>query len=79
MNQIEETQNPSGSVDPFVAELQAKFGSFPPTAEQTEKNKARKDELEFATMKNRADARDRHHEALKERAKRILRGDTDYE
>ena len=79
MNPITEDQNPTSSVDPLVAELQAKFGSFPPTAERMEKSKARKAELEFASMKNRADAKERHREMLKERARRIIRGDTDDE
>jgi hypothetical protein len=48
-------------------------------AQTPEEFKQRKAELEFATMKNRIINRERHHEKLKEAARRTLRGETDYE
>ena len=69
-------QNQSGSVDPFAAELRAATGQWPPTAEQIEKNKTRKAELEFQSTKRRLENQDRRMAALKDAARRTLRGET---
>jgi hypothetical protein len=66
-------QNASGSADPFVAELQAVVGAFPPSAEQMERNKARKAERDFQAMKRRADARERRREEMKRGAMEALK------
>ena len=66
-------QNPSGSADPFVAELQVILGTYPPTAEEIEKNKARKADIDFQAMKHRADARERRREKMKRGAMEALK------
>ncbi len=71
-------QNQSGSVD-LLAQLRAAVGTFPPTAEQLERNKARKTELDFQAMKRHADRRERRLAELKETARRKLQGGTGYE
>jgi hypothetical protein len=75
MKQITETQA-TGSLQ---AQLRAVIGSWPPTPEQIEKNKAEKAELDFVAMKNRIIGRERRLEHLKERARRKLRGEFDDE
>lgn len=72
-----ENHTTSDSVDPLVAELQAVVGTFPPTAEQIAKNKARKTELEFQALKSRLENQDRKMAALKEAVRRKLKGASD--
>ena len=79
MKQITETQNDSGSVDTFTAELRAVLGSWPPTAEAMERFKTEKAELKSAEERNRIIRWERHMANLTERAKRVLRGDVDDE
>ncbi|MGO8678530.1 MAG: hypothetical protein ACLQVX_22020 [Limisphaerales bacterium] len=76
MNQIIESQTASGSIDPLAKEIMDHFRKH---ARSPEENKRRKAELDYAVMKNRIIAKERQHEALKERAKRALRGEVDYE
>lgn len=68
-------QNSTGSVDPFVAELQAITGTYPPSADQQKRNQFRKSELDFRLMKHRADVEERRRESLKEGARRNMRGE----
>ncbi len=79
MNEAPDRQDASGTVDPFAAELQAVLGTYPPSPDQMKRAKARKAELDFRWMKRRVDSRQRRLEESKERAKRVLRGETDYE
>ena len=77
---MNDTANPeqSGSVE-LLAELRAAVGTFPPTAEQMERNKARKSDLDFQAMKRRADRREHHLAEPKEKVRQKLRGAIDYE
>jgi hypothetical protein len=72
-------QTDSASADPFAAKLRAVLGSWPPTAEAIERFKAEKAELEFQSTKRRIENQDRRMAALKEGARRTLRGDIDYD
>ena len=76
MNQITETQHASGSVDTLAAEINKVLLRG---ARSPEENKRRKAELESAAERNRIIGRERRLEESKERAKRALRGETDYE
>ena len=76
MNQITETQTPSGSVDTLAAEINKVLLRG---ARSPEEHKRRKAEIESAAQRNRIIGRERRFEELKEGAKRALRGETDYE
>jgi hypothetical protein len=79
MNQNTDRKDTSGPTDPLLVALQAVVGTYPPNAEQAEKNKARKAELDFQLMKRRADRRERRLAELKEKARQKLRGGIDHE
>ena len=76
MNQIIETQTASGSVDP-LAQICAALGHWPPTAEEIEKNRARKAEIEFQSQKRRLENQDRKRAEMKERAREVIRRNRD--
>jgi hypothetical protein len=63
----------SGAVDPFFAELRAVVGSWPPTAEEMERLKAERAELEFQSTKRRLENQDRKMVALKQATRRKLK------
>ena len=71
MNEIIENQNQSGSVDP-LAQIRST------TAEEMEKNKTRKAELEFRLAKRQVENQKRKMAELKEAVIRNIRGEVDY-
>ena len=79
MNQAPDKPTASGSADTFAAKLRAVLGSWPPTSEAIERFKAEKAELELQSTKRRIENQDRRMAALKEGARRTLRGDIDYD
>jgi len=86
MDQITETQNASGSVDPLaqlLVDTLRKSGcsawlGFPPP-EEMERLRAEKAERDFQALKRREEAKDRHHAEMKEALKRIFKGEVDDE
>jgi hypothetical protein len=69
-------QTASGSLDPLTDEIKRILLKG---ARSPEENKKRKAELDFAAEKNRIIGRERRLEYLKERAKKVIRGEIDYE
>ena len=76
MNQAQDNEIASGSVDTFAQEVNKILFR---DARSPEENKQRKAELEFAVQKSRIIARERRYEELKEAVRRKLRGELDYE
>jgi hypothetical protein len=85
MKQITETQA-TGSVSPLAQLIMdtlrksgTKVWAGLPTPEEREQLRAEKADTDIMVMKNRAAAKERHMEELKERARRKLRGEFDDE
>jgi hypothetical protein len=84
MDQITETQNASGSVDPLaqlIVETLRKSGckawiGFPPP-EEMEKLRAEKAERDFQITKRRLENQDRKRAEMKERAREVIRRNRD--
>jgi len=84
MNQIIETQNASGSVDPLaqlLVDTLRKSGcrawlGFPPP-EEMEQLKAEKAERDFQTTKRRMENQDRKMMELKQRARAVIQRNRD--